>query len=303
METLKNHTDIITRGWVGKMPQSIRPYLYLMRLDRPIGTWLLLLPAFWAVLLTGGMDAWSVMGLFSVGAIIMRGAGCVVNDIWDRNLDGQVERTEMRPIPNGDVTVKKALFFVLCLLCLGFLILVQFNILTIGIGAVSLIFVGAYPLMKRWTWWPQAFLGLTFNFGALMGWCAMTGELPWQAWALYASGFFWTLGYDTIYAMQDREDDALVGIKSTARLFTDRLSIDPRVPCFMFYLIHYALLMMVIFDGVIIDWVALCALIPFVHLMWQVKTLSMTDPQNALDRFKSNCHYGLMVCGVILFLS
>lgn len=302
MKRSKNHTDIITRGWVGHMPRPVRPYLYLMRLDRPIGTWLLLLPGLWAILLAGGIEEWRTMILFAIGALVMRGAGCVVNDLWDRDLDGHVERTQTRPIPSGDVTIPQAFLFLFFLLCLGFSVLLQMNLLTIAIGVTSLLFIALYPLMKRWTWWPQAFLGLTFNFGALMGWAAVTGDVPWQAWVLYASGFFWTLGYDTIYAMQDREDDALVGIKSTARLFTDTLAIDPRVPCILFYTVHFALICAVLVTMGNIGSAFILAL-PFAHLIWQCVTLSRTDPQNALKRFKSNRDYGIIICGVILFLS
>jgi 4-hydroxybenzoate polyprenyltransferase len=304
MTTPKHHTDIVRDGWIAKMPEGIQPYLFLMRLDRPIGTWLLFLPAAWSILYAGGIDAWCELSLFFLGAVIMRGAGCVVNDLWDRDLDGRVERTQNRPIPSGQISVKQAIRFLCGLLLCGFVILLQFNALTITLGILSLIFVGLYPLMKRWTWWPQAFLGLTFNFGALMGWSAVTGELSWQAWVLYAAGFFWTLGYDTIYAMQDREDDALIGIKSTARLFAERMQIDPRIPCLMFYMIHITLITALVtslFE--IVTWHYLTLVFPIAHLIWQVKTLSQTDPENALKRFKSNRDYGLLLCGVILFLS
>jgi len=300
MNNQKHHTDIIQTGWVGKMPQSVQPYLYLMRLDRPIGTWLLLLPAWWAI----GMNGASLylMALFAVGALVMRGAGCVVNDLWDRDLDGQVERTSTRPIPSGDVSIRQALAFLCCLLSIGFVILLQLNTVSIILGGVSLIFVGLYPLMKRITWWPQAFLGLTFNFGALMGWAAATGDVPWQAWVLYAAGFFWTIGYDTIYALQDRADDALIGIKSTARLFVDKWQVNPAIPCATFYAIHYALLCVVIMWGQ--QWSLIhCALaLPAAHLSWQILTLDQSNHANTLARFQSNSHYALIVLGVILIL-
>lgn len=304
MITQKHHTDIVATGWINYLPDAVRPYMYLMRLDRPIGTWLLLLPGWWSILLAGGVQAWPTMLLFAIGALVMRGAGCVVNDLWDRDLDGHVERTRTRPIPAGDVTIRQALMFLGGLLCIGLAILVQFNALTIVLGVVSLLFVAIYPLMKRWTWWPQAFLGLTFNFGALMGWAAVTGELSITPWLIYAAGFFWTLGYDTIYALQDRADDALIGIKSTARLFVDRWGVNPKIPCLVFYAIH-AVLMGIAFYPYVIGhgFLAFVALLPLLHLVWQVATVSMTDHANSLRRFKSNRDYGLIVCLVILFLS
>lgn len=301
MDGKQNHTDIVNNGWIGKMPFRAQPYLYLMRLDRPIGTWLLLLPALWAILLTDGLSAWKSMVLFAVGAVVMRGAGCVVNDLWDRDLDGKVERTAMRPIPSGNVTIRQAILFLVCLLALGLLILLQFNFLTITLGIVSLVFVSVYPLMKRITWWPQAFLGLTFNFGALMGWSAITGELPWQAWVLYASGFFWTLGYDTIYAMQDKDDDVLIGIKSSARWLIEKYKGKIQTPLYVFYVTHLFLLS-IVFVSMYPSLLSVLILIPFVHLVWQVRTVSIDNPQSSLRRFKSNRDYGLIVCFFILFL-
>lgn len=301
MSVKQNHTDIIKIGWVGKMPAVIQPYLYLMRLDRPIGTWLLLLPAWWAILLTGGTDAWPTLLLFAIGAIIMRGAGCVVNDLWDRDLDGRVERTATRPIPNGDVTPRQAMLFLIGLLVLGFFILIQFNTLTITLGIISLFFIALYPLMKRITWWPQAFLGLTFNFGALMGWAAITGELPWQAWALYAAGFIWTLGYDTIYALQDRDDDMMIGIKSSARWLTERYRGNIQTPLYLFYLGHTILLIAVI-ASMHSSTLILLFILSFAHLVLQIKTLDIQNPQNALNRFKSNRDYGLIICVIIVII-
>lgn len=300
MTKTQNHTDIVKIGWVGKMPASVQPYMYLMRLDRPIGTWLLLLPALWAILLTGG--TWQFIALFAIGAFVMRGAGCVVNDLWDRDLDGQVERTATRPIPNGDVTPRQALIFLAFLLLIGLVILLQFNTLTMMLGVVSLVFIGVYPLMKRITWWPQAFLGLTFNFGALIGWSAVTGELPWQAWALYAAGFFWTLGYDTIYAMQDRKDDMMIGIKSSARWLTERYKGKIQIPLYAFYGVHFMLLWAVAFSHTTLGGGIIISLLPFIHLKWQVQTLDIADPQNSLIRFKSNRDYGLIVCAFIVAL-
>ncbi len=222
-----NPLDVPNPTWIDqRVPPAVQPYLKLMRLDRPIGTWLLLLPCWWGLAAAWPRiagDPASVAGtvllyggLFALGAVVMRGAGCTVNDILDRDLDAQVARTRLRPIPSGQVSVRAAAAFLVGLLLLGLLVLVQFNGSTILIGASSLVLVATYPLMKRITHWPQAFLGLTFNWGALVGWSAVTGGLAPTALLIYAAGLFWTLGYDTIYAHQDKEDDARIGVKSTA---------------------------------------------------------------------------------------
>lgn len=274
-----------------------------MRLDRPIGTWLLLLPGWWSILWAGGGLAglaqpiiWKALLLFGIGAVIMRGAGCVINDLWDRNLDKVVERTRLRPLASGRITVRRAMVFLGLLLAAGFLILMQFNRTAVIIGCCSLVFIVVYPLMKRVTWWPQAFLGLTFNFGALIGWAAVTGEIGWQAWALYIGGFFWTLGYDTIYAVQDMEDDALAGIKSTARLFSG--AIKPWLVFFYSAAAAILITAMAAQTGIILR-LAVFAL-PFAQLVWQVRTLDPADPANALRRFRSNRDFGLMICAAII---
>jgi len=297
------YTDIVHIAWVERVIPKLKPYFYLMRLDRPIGTWLLLLPAWWSILMAGGISAWPTLILFAAGAVIMRGAGCVINDLWDRDLDAQVERTATRPLPAGDITSRQGSFFLILLLAIGFIILIQFNFLTIAIGIVSLILVGSYPLMKRITWWPQAFLGLTFNIGTLMGWAAVTGELGWQAWAFYIAGFFWTLGYDTIYALQDREDDAVIGIKSTARLFIEKWRGSITLPLYGFYCVHYFIIIAVVILGTAGSIHPLASLLfftPLAHLIWQVRTLLIDDPHNALKRFKSNRDYGLVICVILL---
>ncbi|MFM2045118.1 MAG: 4-hydroxybenzoate polyprenyl transferase [Pseudomonadota bacterium] len=217
------HTDIRDGTWVDRwLPVPWRPYARLARMDRPIGTWLLLFPGWWAIALAAPAGAWPdlrLMALFAVGAFVMRGAGCTVNDILDHKLDAKVERTALRPIPSGQVGVRQALVFLAAQLLVGFLVLIQLNPLSIALGVASLVLVFTYPLMKRVTWWPQAFLGLTFNWGALMGWTAATGGIEAPSLLLYAGCILWTLGYDTIYAHQDKEDDARIGIKSTALLF------------------------------------------------------------------------------------
>lgn len=303
MSVKQNHTDIVTKGWMEYVPASVRPYVYLMRLDRPIGAWLLLLPAWWAILLSGGVGEWRLMILFAIGALIMRGAGCVINDLWDRDLDGQIERTSTRPIPSGDVKLKNAFTFLFLLLFSGLIILFQLNNRSIFLGVISVFFIVMYPLMKRITWWPQAFLGLTFNFGALMGWSAVIGEFPpWQSWVLYVAGFFWTLGYDTIYAMQDRHDDALVGVKSSARYLVDRFGGHANKIIYLFYFVHFILFLIVVFSALNSDFYALYGLciVPLLHLVWQVKTLSIDNHKNTLRRFQSNRDYGLLWCVVII---
>lgn len=268
-----------------------------MRLDRPIGVWLLLWPSLWGITLASGglraLDTASLltMALFGFGALIMRGAGCVINDLWDRDLDKMVERTKGRPLASGDVSVKQALIFLATLLLIGLFILLQFNVTTILLGLLAVPFVIAYPLMKRITWWPQAFLGLTFNFGALMGWTAIMGTLAPAALVLYASGFFWTMSYDTIYAHQDKEDDVFAGIKSTALIFKDK----SKYWIGGFFLMSYALLC----TGVVMalglsSWSALLIL-PALQLVWQIKTWEPDNHASSLKIFKSNRYYGLLV--------
>ena len=268
-----------------------------MRLDRPIGWWLLLLPGWWGIMLgANGITGmyfhdYLLMILFLFGAIIMRGAGCIINDFWDRDLDKQVERTKTRPLASGQISILHAAVFLFFLLFTAFIILLQTSWVTIGLGMLSLFFVGTYPLMKRITWWPQAFLGLTFNFGALMGWGAATHHLGWEPWILYAAGFFWTLGYDTIYAHQDTADDELVGIKSTALLFGDR----SKFWVGKFYLAAIILI-------ALSSWLAGSGLIslalliiPGIHLMRQISDWNLYDPENSLYIFKSNRNFGLLV--------
>lgn len=269
----------------------------MMRLDRPIGWWLLLLPCWWGIALAHGgvmqMDAraWYLIGLFWVGAIIMRGAGCVINDLWDRDLDSKVIRTRVRPLAAGIISVKKAFVFLCVLLLMGLGILLQLPALSVIIGCLSMILVVIYPLMKRITWWPQAFLGITFNIGALIAWAAVTGGLTATPLLLYAAGFFWTLGYDTIYAHQDKEDDTLAGIKSTALLF----GAHSRLWVSVFYMLA------VIFLGAAIlslgrDIGALFWLIPAIgHFAWQVLRWNQADPASSLAAFKSNRTAGLLV--------
>jgi 4-hydroxybenzoate polyprenyltransferase len=284
------------------LPPLLRPYAVLARLDRPIGIWLLLLPGWWAVMLASGgvfhmnVVDWEIFWLFALGALVMRAAGCVVNDLWDSKLDRQVERTKIRPLASGAVSVKQAGIFLGILLFLGLLILLQMNFITILLGFLSLPLIVLYPLMKRWTWWPQAFLGLTFNFGALMGWSAVTGVVELPALLLYVGGIFWTLGYDTIYAHQDKEDDLLAGVRSTALKF----GVKSREYVAMFYA-----LAMLFFLGA--GWSATHSIFTVLFLLpaaWhfyhQIKTWNMADPASALLEFKSNRNAGLLIFGAFL---
>ncbi|MCI5060891.1 MAG: 4-hydroxybenzoate octaprenyltransferase [Alphaproteobacteria bacterium] len=291
------HTDIKSEGWISRLPQSWQPYAILMRLDRPVGWWLLLLPGWWGIMLgangIGGMVAsdWRLMILFLVGAIIMRGAGCIINDLWDRDFDKQVERTKLRPLASGQVSTFQAGALLFFLLFCGFIILLQTSLVTILLGVLSLAFVAVYPFMKRITWWPQAFLGLTFNFSALMGWSAAMHRMDIEALALYGAGFFWTLGYDTIYAHQDREDDALAGIKSTARLFGENSHFWVGI----FYLLTLVFLALALFlaGGGVVGYILL--IFPALHLAGQVMRWNMYDSYNCLHIFKSNRNFGLWV--------
>lgn len=294
---IKPYTDIDTHGWISKLPKTWQPYAILMRLDRPIGWWLLLLPAWWGIVLgsngVAGMyshDYW-LMIFFFFGAVIMRGAGCIVNDFWDRDLDAKVERTQNRPLASGEISLVNAAVFLFFILFTAFIILLQTSAITIGLGILSLFFIGVYPLMKRITWWPQAFLGITFNFGALMGWGAATHYLNLEALMLYIAGFFWTLGYDTIYAHQDRRDDALIGIKSTALLFGNRSKFWVRI----FYILTIACLVFAsLLAGTGIISIALLAF-PAIHLLRQIQDWDIDDPANSLMIFKSNRNFGLLV--------
>jgi 4-hydroxybenzoate polyprenyltransferase len=290
-----------TGNWVdGLAPPFARPYLRLARLDRPIGSWLLLMPCWWSVGLAGMRveqfpSLWHVV-LFFIGAFAMRGAGCTWNDLVDRNLDGLVERTRSRPIPSGQVTVAEATAFMVAQALIGFLVLIQFNRFTVFTGLASLLVVAIYPFMKRITYWPQIVLGLAFSYGALMGWPAAFGQLDWPAIVLYAGSISWVIGYDTIYAHQDREDDLLIGIKSTALLFGE----NTRPMLAGFYsgavvLIGIAGLMA---GGRLIFVLGLIAFAA--HLAWQVVRLDINDSAHCLKLFKSNRDAGLILFGAML---
>ena len=291
-----------TGNWVDRLaPAWTRPYLRLARLDRPIGSWLLLLPCWWSVGLAAvgarqGVNLWH-LSLFFVGAFAMRGAGCTWNDIVDRDLDARVERTRSRPIPSGQVTVATAAAFLVLQAMIGLAVLLQFNRFTIYVGLASLGVVAVYPFMKRITYWPQIVLGLAFSWGALMGWPATFAQLDPPALLLYAGAISWVIGYDTIYAHQDREDDALIGIKSTALLFRERTK--PMLA--LFYALAVALIGLAGFSagaGLIF---ALGLLAFALHLAWQIARLDVDDPINCLAVFKSNRDAGLILfAGLVL---
>ena len=291
-----------TGNWVdGVAPAWARPYLRLARLDRPIGSWLLLMPCWWSVGLAAvharsQVNLWHVL-LFFVGAFAMRGAGCTWNDIVDRDLDARVERTRSRPIPSGQVTVAAAAAFLALQALVGLAVLLQFNRFTIYVGFASLAVVAVYPFMKRITYWPQIVLGLAFSWGALMGWPATFARLDLPAFLLYAGAISWVIGYDTIYAHQDREDDALIGIKSTALLFRERTK--PMLA--LFYALAVALIALAGWSagaGLVFAF----GLLAFAaHLAWQIARLNVDDPVNCLVVFKSNRDAGLILfVGLVL---
>ncbi len=290
-----------TGNWVDTLaPAPLKPYLRLARLDRPIGSWLLLMPCWWSLGIAGMRagefpNPWHIV-LFFIGAFAMRGAGCTWNDLVDRDLDGRVERTRSRPIPSGQVSVKQAYAFMLLQMLVGLAVLLQFNFFTILCGFASLSVIVIYPFMKRITYWPQIVLGLAFSWGALMGWPAAFARLDWQPIVLYAGSICWVIAYDTIYAHQDREDDLMVGIKSTALLFCERTK--PMLAAF-----YTAAVILIGWAGLMSDGggIFLVGLALFAaHLAWQVWTIDIDDPSQCLMLFKSNRDAGLILFAAML---
>ena len=295
---MSGYTDIRTSGWVARLPQAWRPYALLMRLDRPIGSWLLFLPGLWAFAMVAPdwrQGLW-LTALFGLGAVLMRGAGCVVNDLWDRDLDRQVERTAGRPLASGALRPRHALLFLALVLAAALLILLQLNRTAQWLGVASLLPVVLYPLAKRVTDWPQAVLGVIFSWAAPMGYAAMTGGLDAAAFALWAAGFFWILGYDTIYAHQDREDDALVGIRSSAL----RLGEKTRPFLILCYALTMALLALAGWLAGLAPWYLLGLVLPGAMLARQVIQLDIADPALCLRLFKANRDVGLAIAAAFL---
>jgi 4-hydroxybenzoate polyprenyltransferase len=295
---IAGHTDIRAEGWVALLPPAWRPYALLARLDRPIGVWLLFLPGLWGIVLArpAPLAALRLIVLFAIGSVVMRAAGCTVNDLWDRDIDRRVARTAARPLASGALRARQALVFLAALLLIGLAILLQLDPLAQLLGVGSLLLVALYPLAKRVTWWPQLVMGFTFGFGAPMGYAAATGRID-PAWAaIYGAAILWDLGFDTIYAHQDREDDALVGVKSTARLFGDRT----RPFLAACYAGAVLLLLLAGWLGGLSWWFAPALLLPAALLARQVVRLDIDDPGLCLRLFRSNREAGLAVAAALL---
>ena len=290
-------TDIPHAGWVASLPRALRPYARLARLDRPIGTWLLLFPGWWGIALaSAGLPDPGLLILFAVGAVVMRGAGCTLNDIADRHYDAQVARTRLRPLPSGAVSVRQAILFLMLQLAVGAGVLLSLNRTSVVLGFAVLGLVGTYPFMKRVTYWPQVFLGLNFNWGALLGWTAVTGALGVAPVLLYLGGVFWTVGYDTIYAHQDKEDDVRIGVKSSAIA----LGTHTRPWLFRFYI---AALLLWAGVGVaarlgVLFWIGLAG--SAVQLAWQATRVAIDDPADCLGKFRSNRAVGWLMLAAIV---
>ena len=307
--------DAVNKNWVDLYaPTRFRPYLRLSRADRPAGTWLLLIPCIWSFCLAslsidiGFSTNIKYVILMSIGAFLMRGAGCTWNDITDLKIDASVKRTKSRPIPSGQITVKQALKWMLIQTLAGAIILFSFDKFTISLGLIALIPVAIYPFAKRFTWWPQLFLGIAFNWGALIGWSSLMGSLSLSPILLYLSGISWTLFYDTIYAHQDKEDDALIGVKSTARLFQSNTK-----KWLWFFLIISIIFMTLAFttalkseNSIFCFIIGITGILAFgIHLIWQLINLDINNADNCLMIFRSNRNAGLLpvlgfTCAIIL---
>jgi len=287
-------------NWVDRhAPEFLKPWFKLARFDRPVGTWLLLWPCWWSIILARpvlDLETLRLFVLFGLGALIMRGAGCTVNDIADRNFDGKVERTRLRPIPSGQVTAKQATLWAAFLALLGLSILLQLGQTAIWLGVFSLFLVVVYPFTKRVTWWPQAWLGLTFNWGAVMGYAAAAGTVELPALLLYAGGFFWTMGYDTIYAHQDKEDDALIGVKSSAR----KLGRRTRPALWIFYGLTIVLWALAAREAGFSHWFLLGFAAVVAHFVWQVVRVDIDNSRDCLAKFKSNIGMGFIMLAALL---
>ena len=293
---MRAETDIVPdseqRGLIGALPAPARPYASLIRLDRPIGAWLLFWPCAWSVALAGmGERGWLLILWLALGAWAMRSAGCVYNDIVDRDLDAKVERTRLRPLASGRVSLKGAWILLVAMSLIGLVVLLQLHRTAQIVALASLALVAAYPFMKRITWWPQAWLGLVFSWGALVGWPAVQGDLDPAAGLLWGGAVFWVIGYDTIYALQDKEDDALVGVRSSALALGRHAGLGVAL-CYLVALLLWAAAL----HEVRREWFALLGLAPMaIHLFWQVATLKPDVGEDALAKFRSNRFAGLLM--------
>jgi 4-hydroxybenzoate polyprenyltransferase len=296
--TVDTVPDSERSGIIGALPASWRPYASLMRLDRPIGTWLLFWPCAWSAVLAGMGGHWMLLGWFALGAFAMRSAGCAYNDIVDRDLDRKVERTRARPLASGRISLKRAWALVIGLCLVGLIVLLQLSPVAAWTALASLLLVAAYPFMKRITWWPQAWLGLVFSWGALVGWPAVTGSHALPALLLWVGTVFWVIGYDTLYAIQDIEDDALVGVKSSARALGGRAALGVGL-FYAFAVIFWAAALW----QVKASWLAPLALLPAaIHLAGQAMRADPADGAGALALFRSNRFAGAMIfaaCAVV----
>jgi 4-hydroxybenzoate polyprenyltransferase len=291
-------SDIRHGDWVERwLPARLGPYARLARLDRPIGTWLLLFPGWWGIALAS--PRWPdlmLLMLFALGSVAMRGAGCTLNDIADRHYDAQVARTRLRPLPSGAITVRHATLFLLLQLAAGAAVLFSLNRMSVVLGLAVLGLIGTYPFMKRVTYWPQIFLGLNFNWGALLGWTAVAGNLAWPPVLLYLGGVFWTIGYDTVYAHQDKDDDLRVGVKSSAIALGSYTR-----PClFGFYIVALLLWAGAGFTAGLglLFWVGLAG--SALQLVWQAARVAIDDPADCLIKFRSNRAVGWLMLGGIV---
>ena len=294
--TIEIVPDSERRGFIGALPPRLRPFASLMRLDRPIGSWLLYWPCAWSVAIAGVRGRWDLFLWLALGAWTMRSAGCVYNDIVDRDLDKRVERTRLRPLASGRVSLRSAWILIGILCLIGLVVLIQLNVTAALVALISLAPVAAYPFMKRITWWPQAWLGIVFSWGALVGWPAVTGSLSWTPLLLWFGSIAWVIGYDTLYAIQDIEDDALVGVKSSAR----RLGGKAPLGVGIFYAVAVILWAVALWT-VRPDWIALLALLPAaLHLAGQALRADPADGALALSLFRSNRTCGLLVFAAML---
>jgi len=300
MKLVTPHTDIRSQGWVARLPPSVRPYALLARMDRPIGTWLLFLPGVWGILLPPGVavaERVRLIVLFGIGSLVMRAAGCVVNDMWDRDIDRQVARTAARPLASGALRMRHAAVFLAALLAIGLGVLLQLNMAARILGVSSLVLVALYPLAKRVTWWPQLVMGFTFGFGAPMGYVAASGHLDFAMAALYAATIVWQLGFDTIYGFQDMEDDARIGVKSTSRLMVGRARSFVGA-CYAAMLAGLGLAGWLAPTG---PGFAVC-LPPVAVLLWrQAAAVNPANKPLCLQQFRFNREIGLAVAGALLF--